>query len=362
MLYKSSRRINTIGVAIYLLLVFLNLLKGNLTSINALIVLLGGYLFLNNFLYIKKNHFILLIVFSFFSLFSILSLYIFQGKITYTPIRVFVHFSLMITVIRYGINKNMVKYSLYLFVFFILYAVFVRQIYINLIFPGISKNIIGWLALGLATLYYSLELNAIKNKTKLNVFPALVTLFICLVSLSRSSIACSFILMLIVSFYSYRHISRKNKIIVSISIISIFIILYNYLSEFINISLQRFDQRGFDSHERSIFIEGYIEKLNFATVLFGVDSNQSPFTLIDGNFHNSFLLGHSNFGLMFVFFLLFLIYYLTKNIYSNLYLVVLGSVLLLRSYTDTIMFVGDLDFVLFVVLYKMKPSFKIRNT
>src|SRR5690625_2406372 len=152
MLCKSSKNINTIGIVIYLLLVFFNLLKDNLAIINALIVLLGGYLLFINFLYIRRNHFSLLIVFSAFSLFSILCLYVFQGKITYTPIRVFVHFSLMIGVLRYGINNNIIKYLLYFFVLFILNEIFVRGTYINLIFPGISKNIIGWLALGLATL------------------------------------------------------------------------------------------------------------------------------------------------------------------------------------------------------------------
>jgi len=167
--------------------------------------------------------------------------------------------------------------------------------------------------------------------------------------------------MFIISFYSYRQISTKKKLGVSLIVISILSVLYNYLAEFINISLQRFDQRGFDSYERSLFLEGYIEKLNFATIFLGVNSNQSPFTLIDGNFHNSFLLGHSNFGILFIILLLFLIYYLTKNSFSNIYLVGLASVLLLRSYTDTIMFIGHLDFVLFVILYKMKPNHKTKK-
>lgn len=345
--------ISTSVIVLYFFLSFLSLFESQLLLINAAIVLLGVYLFLSNFNYIKSKHLPLLLITFLFAGYSIVCLFLFQGKITYTPIRVIIHFSFFMAIVRYGMKANVIKWLLYIYVGYILYLLFVQGVYINSIFPGTSKNIIGWFALGLCVFYYLLALNKDNNIGKVEFGPVMVTMLICLISLGRSNIMCSFLLLGVILWYNFQHYSllKKLSFLFSIFFVSSLILYLSY--DFLTNSLQRFDQRGFESSERSLFIDGYFEKLNLSTFLFGVNSDQYPFTLINGNFHNSFLLGHSNFGLLFVGFLLYIAQLLIKNVYSSFLLVILVLTLLLRSYTDTIMFIGYFDFILFVLLYKI---------
>jgi len=233
----------------------------------------------------------------------------------------------------------------------------IRGIYINSIFPGLSINIIGWLALGLSVFYDVLAFENIKITNKrIDVLPALITFLICLISLSRSNIICAFLLLGGVLLYIFKNYSILKK---AVFLIGVFLLLSLtvYLSyDFLESSLQRFDERGFESTERSLFLNSYIEKLNLNSFLFGITSEQYPFFLLNGNFHNSFLGGHSSFGILFVVFLLFIIQLIIRKTFTAFFLVILALVLLIRSFTDTIMFIGDFDFIFFVLLYRIKKS------
>lgn len=349
--------ISTSIIVLYFLLSFFSLFESQLLLINSAIVLLGGYLFLSNFNYIKSKHLPLLLIAFLFAGYSIICLFFFQGKITYTPIRVLVHFSLFIAVLRYNIKASAIKWFLYIYIGYILYLLFIQGVYINAIFPGISKNIIGWFALGLCVFYNVLKLDSIKKTNeKLDFFPILVTVLICLVSLSRSNIICVFLLMGGVLWYNFQHYSlvKRLSFIVTIFLVSSLILYLSY--DFLDSSFQRFDQRGLESSERSLFIDSYLDKLNLFTILFGVTSDQYPFTLFNGNFHNSFLGGHASFGLLFIGFTVYIIQLLVRKVFSSFFLVILALTILVRSYTDTIMFIGYFDFILFVLLYKIAKS------
>ncbi|TDS65016.1 hypothetical protein [Myroides indicus] len=356
---RKKDNLNTSIIALYFLLCFFSLYEFQLILINSLIVLLGLYLFIANFNYIVKKHYSLLWIFLLFAIYSSACLFLFQDRVTYTPIRVMVHFALFITLIRYNINSVVIKWGLYIYVMYMLYLIFVRGIYINAIFPGSSKNIVGWFSLGLCVLYYVAEVgkkNIQNANLHFNLLPAILTLLLCLVTLGRSNIVCSFLLLFVVLWYNLKRFSIVKKmfftLLIAIFTISVVYIFYDLLES----GLQRFDQRGFESYERDLMIVGYRDKLDFYTFLLGVNSDQYPFTILNGNFHNSFLGGHSSFGLMFILFIGFIVQLFIKNFFKSFIFVMLSLVLLIRSYTDAIMFIGFFDFVLFVLLFKIKKN------
>lgn len=350
-------KVYTIFLVLYFILSFLSLFETEIVLINSLIVFISSFFLAFNLNYIRKNHFRLLFVFFLFSFYSVACLYLFQGKVTFTPIRVFVHFSLFIVVVRYNISPRVIKWLLFSYIGYILFLLFIKGVYINAIFPGTSKNIIGWFAIGISVFYYILEY---ERKTLANnrfdLFPAVITCFICLVSLSRSNIICSILLLIGVLWFNYRVFTLIKKALFLIFLIIALGFLYYYFWNLLELGLQRFEERGLESSERSLFLESYISKIDVYTFFLGVDSNQYPFTLINGNFHNSFLLGHSNFGVLFLLLLIFILCLLIKKIFSSTVLVILTLSLLIRSYTDTIMFIGDFDFIIFFVLYKLKKD------
>lgn len=356
---KTKDNISTFLVVLYLFLSFLSLYGFQEAIVNSLIVLIGGYLFFSNYNYIRLYHSKLLIVFILFAVYSIACLFLFQDRVTYTPIRVMVHFALFITLIRYNINSVAIKWSLYLYNLYVLYLIFVQNVYINNIFPESSKNIVGWFSLGLCVLYYVAEVgkkNIQNANLHFNLLPAILTLLLCLVTLGRSNIVCSFLLLFVVLWYNLKRFSIVKKmfftLLIAIFTISVVYIFYDLLES----GLQRFDQRGFESYERDLMIVGYRDKLDFYTFLLGVNSDQYPFTILNGNFHNSFLGGHSSFGLMFILFIGFIVQLFIKNFFKSFIFVMLSLVLLIRSYTDAIMFIGFFDFVLFVLLFKIKKN------
>lgn len=351
--YKKVDKLSTAVLSLYLILSFLSLYETQLLLINSSIALIGLIVFCFNFNYIRSRHFPILIVATIFACYSLMCLYLFQGKLTFTPIRVFVHFSLFILILRFQLIESVFKWLLYLYVTYIGYLLFIEGVYINSIFPGTSKNIIGWFAIGISVLYYVVSFDGKSERRKPSMIPAIVTLVICLISLSRSNIICSGILMLGVLFNHYKSYSIIKKTFFIFLTVFVLIFLSYILYDLVMLGLQRFDERGLESFERSLFLESYLEKIDPYTFFLGVNSDQYPFTLINGNFHNSFLLGHSNFGFMFLLFVIFIVTLLLRRGFRSVFMSILVIVLLFRSFTDTIMFIGDFDFILLTTLHKI---------
>lgn len=324
--------------------------------VNSSIVAIAGFWLIWSFNYIRKKQLRLFIIALCFAGYSFICLYLFQGKLTFTPIRVIVHFSFFIVAIHYKLSAKAIKWTLYIYIAYIFYLLFVQGVYINAIFPGTSKNIIGWFALGICVFHYLVALNQTDGIKSVDLLPAIATLVICLISLSRSNIICAFILLLGVLFYHFRKetLIKKVGFLLLVSIVTFSFLYFFY--DLLELGLQRFDERGLESADRTLFLDSYFEKLDFYTILLGVDSNQYPFTLINGNFHNSFLLGHSNFGILFLFFIIFVVQILIRKFTTCFFLVILALVILIRAYTDTIMFIGYFDFILFATIYKIYKS------
>lgn len=354
-------RIFNLCIPLYLLLVFLNL-NFPFVFTNSVIVIFSIILLITQMTFIIREYgrafIIVIFLLGMAAFFSYL-----YGTEFLKPLYLIVNFVLFIIVIRYPLKINLVKYFIYFYAAFVVYRTILSNIPIDDLFQFGSRNMVAWFIFGMTLFYYSYK---IVRKEQVDLIPVFVSLFIALISNGRSAIFTTSLLTLIVLYMYLRSKRRSTKIILIVAIPILAIFLLDTYSDFFAKNLDYLQQKKLESTEREHLIQSYISHLNFETIASGVPGNIYPFSIRSGNFHNSFLLGHSLFGIFFIFFILFLVYLLLKKPKLGVAEKFLIVTLLLRSTTDTIMFVGYFDFVLFylihslIVTYKKSSSYKSR--
>lgn len=262
------------------------------------------------------------------------------------PFYLFGHLGFCVLLFRYRINAFMVKVILCLFTLYVSFHALVLGTDLNYLVGG-SRNLVGWVGLALGILYYGIKYH---NKQELDVHTAIIVLFLALVAVGRSTIIAAVVMLIGVLVHKFDYYSILKKLLFIGGIILSSIVTYIYLSSFIEEKLYRFGDRGFDSSERDIMLKAYLNKIDGSTLISGVSAEQYPFSLLEGNFHNSFLLAHSTFG--FIFFVIISVLLISffyrgaKTIFPKFLLLSYC----LRISTDTIAFVGFFDFLMLFLL------------
>src|SRR5690606_7164093 len=131
----------------------------------------------------------------------------------------------------------------------------------------------------------------------IDVVTSLVVLFIAIICIGRGNIIGSVALFSIILMTKYQNDRLPKQIFIITGILIALLGSIYVFSDFISEKISYFENKGLESNERSMILHAYINKVNAETLIFGVSPNQYPFTILSGNFHNSFLLGHSNFGI-----------------------------------------------------------------
>lgn len=300
--------------------------------------------------YILKSQRKLLVVFFLFSFYSVVCVFIFQGRTSLTALRLFVHFVFFILLVRYEIKPELIRFLLICYSTYICIAIFYFGINPNTIFADSSKNFVGWIGLAMGILYYAL---LYKNRQKMEVFTAAVILLLAIACVGRSTIVSAILLFTTVFITSYRTFGLATKIL-SISLLTgVVMFLLSGYYEIIEFAFSQFEKKGFESAAREDMLYGYLDKLNVVTFFFGVTLQQYPFTFLNanGNVHNSFLAGHSLFGAFAVLFFIYLIYVFLNQGANKFFLKALLAIILMRSLTDTLLFVSFFDFIVFYIVY-----------
>jgi len=266
--------------------------------------------------------------------------------------------------------KNKHNASVYYFLIIIFSIVFFVQIFSfsdpDLMFAATSRNMISVIMLTGSLVYY---ITSCKNNEKISFVPALLTLLISIWAVGRSGILCSFFLLIGVIYVQTRKFTFKRKftlfMLVNTILIAVFIIFNNDIMYFIDSMtlFERFLERGVDDSERSLMIREYMSHIDLKSLLVGYDYTQDGFFISsDLNPHNSFIRLHHYmgiFGIIFMFVMSFLIlfYIFINPLYS-----VLLSTLLIRGFTDIIIFFTVYDFIVFYFIidfaYKYKTEYK----
>lgn len=208
--------------------------------------------------------------------------------------------------------------------------------------PGRSRNIVSAYLI-IFQIYYFVLCDI--NSKKINTFLSFFTFVNCILLFGRTGIALGFILLLFSVYKSY----GKAFFISLLALGGMFFgVIYTYIFTETNF------ERGLDS-PRSILFREYFMGIDEYELIFGRNIYQccSLITSYDGNPHNSFILGHSQFGIIhtIIFLIILFVVILSKKI-ELIFLIVL---LYFRYSFDTIGMFSVFDipiFLIFVQAYK----------
>ena len=208
--------------------------------------------------------------------------------------------------------------------------------------PGKSRNIVSAYLI-IFQIYYFILCDI--NSKKINVFLSFFTFLNCILLFGRTGIVLGFMLFLFAVYKRY----GKVFFIGLLTLGSMFLgVIYTYIFTQTNF------ERGLDSPRSALFRE-YFMGVNQYDFFFGRNILQccSLITSYTGNPHNSFILGHSQFGIMhtITFIFIFLVVILSRKIE----LVFLLFILYFRYYFDTIGMFSVFDipiFLIFIQAYK----------
>lgn len=162
---------------------------------------------------------------------------------------------------------------------------------------GISVDIITYLTLYMITAY--------QEKKSVNVWTILFVMAVCFLGIGRSGIVISILLVGLFIVFKFKNgISSVRSFLlvpaITVLVICIAVILYEYFSEYINLAIGNFKEKGMRS-TRLIIWGDYIRK-TFSSpenILFGSRISGTRYLdIYNTNLHNSFLMLHCKYGLL----------------------------------------------------------------
>jgi len=253
-----------------------------------------------------------------------------------------------------GISDKAAKWLLYFVGLVFVYKMYTHSFMVDDIFKG-SRNQISVMFINLGVLYY---ICAYKQRVKYSFFPSIFVFLICVSVFGASGILASFILVVGVFFYRFFGETSLFKTLLVLFALFLIYILVNHLDDLSNILFAIVEDGGHDMEVRKqvdLFrllsedirykIWGhYISELDIANFLFGrpLDFNY----LGVKNLHSSYFLLHLRAGIFAVPVFIALIVLLLKSYFESLMLFFCLLSLLVRAYSDTVLFgTGVFDWV-----------------
>lgn len=215
-----------------------------------------------------------------------------------------------------------------------------------------SRNMVATIALFLQIFYSA---NYYRLNKKLPLFTPLLTLCLIIFTFSRSGIILAITLLFFTYLLFILQNSGKRRILFFIICICLFfIILLNIESilEFLILNTN-FDQ-GFDS-PRHIINQEYFNKMSLDNFLIGIDLSSIPIIEIyNNNPHNSFIFAHSQFGIIYIIYIIFFTIVIFYMIFKYQNTVVYGFLILLflvRISLDMISLLGIFDYIFYFLVF-----------
>ena len=229
---------------------------------------------------------------------------------------------------------------------FIGYHLFVLGTHENFIYPGLSRNHVGF-----AVIFWTIFL-LFHLKVNYNLFPPLLPLIGLVLSfflVGRTSLVVSAMLLLIVLFYRLNNNPRVRIIALSLFLVFCYFLWVKFGSDLIT---ETNLEAGLDTPRWKLW-HIYWENIDFVNLFAGVDVTKLPmYDQYSGNPHNSFIKFHSRVGIgSIVFIVLFFV-----SIYKYLkekenYIFWLLILLTTRALFDGDMFLGNFDFIFLIITF-----------
>lgn len=253
-------------------------------------------------------------------------------------------------VIGYALFINPLQQKIASLIFILFSAFFVYKTYefglfnpdaYNSLLASGSRNIVATFLLFITVFLISTYQ---KEQGYIPVPYLVITFVFCVLLYGRTGIALSFLLLLFFSYSRLRFAYKALLIVLSIAFLTyIANSLYVLIMEKTNFAI------GFESDRFDMYKE-YLSDLNFYEIIFGQDYQECCQTIVsfDNNPHNSFIDGHSKYGVVHT---LLYLYIFARILSKNLPLFILGAVLLVKYNTDTVGLFAPIDFVLFYLFF-----------
>lgn len=246
------------------------------------------------------------------------------------------------------IHRSFFLILFYSFVGITVYNFFFLGIPFNEMLSHSSRNAISVILLFSLSTHYIYN---IYSENKISSFHSIILLALAFLAVSRAGIVTSAMLVIVVSIYN----NNFKQIVFSLLIVIIPIFIYwGAINDYLLSSkaYMGYLEEGLESIARKQLFFGYFNKLNLLTFFSGVSLDQQPFLKWNHNPHNSLLNAHSLFGLM-SFWLFYVFYKIFKKI--NIIAFIFGIVLI-RSLTDTVLFVSVFDYI-WILVYLISIQF-----
>lgn len=322
------------------------------------IVFLVGFYVIFSIFYNKFNKFnkILLLLLSFVFIMILYSLIFTRNNISI----LYSILSIFLLCFGYWIakqpEKNIVMYaSLNALVLYYVFFVFsgLKQGFsadsINSYLVDASRNVVSTIALFMQLTYSMSYYNYYK---KLPIITSFFTLLICILCFGRTGIFLSTLFFLF-SFYGF----MRNKIMFLCFIFIISCIIFIYWEYLANIIMSKTNfERGLES-PRTNMQQEYIERLDWENIVVGVDLSTLPSLYgFGGNPHNSFIYGHSQFGIIYIVYLLIILLYVMKFslcLKDRMIYIFFIMIYVVKAFTDKVALFDVGDFVLYFIFFSM---------
>lgn len=214
----------------------------------------------------------------------------------------------------------------------------------NEVFSGSSRNYVSatyiMILVLLATAYE-------KSKSIVPLIYPLITLIACVFLFGRSGILLSLAITFLILIKQKNHYVTGFLVLIIASMVAI---KFNQISDFV-LSKTNFST-GVDSL-RSNVIGEYLHQITYSNsdILLGrrISSCCTWITLLDGNPHNSFIMGHIRYGIIHIIFSLCILIYIFLS--RNLTFIFFGLIIFGRMFVDQIGLFTGFDIVLYYLMF-----------
>ncbi|SUA66508.1 hypothetical protein [Oligella urethralis] len=292
----------------------------------------------------------LLILFSIFTLFFVASVFS-QG----------VTFYIALYNLQYGVISLLIAYLLvfkikdtralskliyFLYVLYLTYLFFSigfedDEAY-NVVFEGSSRNYLSGILIFLAI---NVGISHEKSNEKQPLLVYIITFVCCYFLYGRSGILLSSALLL------YAIYQRNSKLLIFLFVFSL---VYFFTSSFFWELLEKIQtssnfSRGFSS-DRTLFLIEYLDRIDFKSIILGRNFDECCQLIVEfeRNPHNSFITGHSRYGILHTLMAILILIYILSS--RNLTLIVLSLIVYGRYFLDQMGLFTYFDVVLFQLL------------
>lgn len=205
---------------------------------------------------------------------------------------------------------------------------------------------------------------------RVHILPGVFTLILSILALGRSGIGCSLIFLTAILYLNWSTLAKFKKYLILFSFIVpfmgyIFIQGDSLLYSLENISFfKKFSERGLDSPARDILMREYLSYLERDEFLIYIGYNYSDnpwFKHYGLNPHNSYIRLHHYFGIFFFLIVAGLLFSLLKLLFTNRFYAFILLAILVRAYTDTVIFLSLYDFLMIALVFLAFKKGKFRT-